>query len=77
MLPPAGDPSFPAVAAAFDRAYAAGMAAAAALAALAVAAGWATLGPARVGFFAGPLLTACAASPIYVNVNNINMERSA
>ena len=54
VLPPAGDPSFPAVAAAFDRAYAAGMAAAAALAALAVAAGWATLGPAPSDFSQGP-----------------------
>ena len=54
VLPPSGDPSFPAVAAAFDRAYAAGMAAAAALAALAALAGWATLGPGPSDFSRNP-----------------------
>jgi hypothetical protein len=54
VLPPAGDPSFAAVAAAFDRAYAAGMAAAALMAALAALVGWATLAPAPSDFSRDP-----------------------
>jgi hypothetical protein len=45
VLPPADDPAFPAVAAAFDLAYAAGQGAAALMAALAAVVAWATLGP--------------------------------
>ncbi len=50
VFPPAGDPALPAVAAAFDHAWAAGMAAAAAMAALAAVAAWLTLGPAPSDF---------------------------
>ncbi len=49
-FPAAGDPAMPAVVAAFDRAWTAGMAAAAMMAGLAALAAWTTLGPAASDF---------------------------
>ncbi len=51
-FPPRADPAYAGVAAAFGRAYAAGMATAALLAVLAALAGWAMLGPAKSDFSA-------------------------
>ena len=78
VFPPAGDPSL-----ARRRrrrstaAWRAGMAAAAAMAALAALAAWATLGPAPSDFSRALLLTVGRRFPIYLDVNSINMERSA